>query len=141
MEVYLTGELNEDCSAVLLDQPEATAKTLRSWKSKKLDVLLSESFEKRSIQQNKYLHAGILPAVIAWRKERTGERWTNEQAKIYIYSHVLDQNIDLWVVDGKELFFFNGLRFSEMSKKEFNEAKEKVQLFFGEDGWLIPDPK
>lgn len=140
-EVYLLGELSDDGETILLDQPKIVGRVLKNWIGKKLDITLKVFFEKRTLRQNRYLHAVIVQMVKAWRKETHGEVWSNEQAKAYIYYFVLGYEMNSTQIDGKEFFWFEGKHFSEMSTKEFNTAKETIQAHFAPLGWDIPDPK
>lgn len=142
-EYYIKGELTVDGTGIIFQHPRMVAPILnKAFRGKILDIVIKEFFEKRSNQQNRYLHGVVLPIIINWRKETTGEIWTMSQAKAFIYLSVLDYKVESMIDNtGREIFWFEGKHFSDMSTKEFNQRKEEVQKYFAELGVDIPDPR
>lgn len=140
-KVDLTGTLSEDCKSIILDFSGVMPRVLRNFKDKKLLLKLSIFRKKRSDAQNRYLHGVICIRVRSWHKHTQGEEISNDEAKAYIYSHVLGHELRMTNILGQYVFVMEGKHFSQMNTKEFNEAKEKVQAFFSPLGCDIPDPR
>lgn len=137
----LTGVLSEDCTSIKLDFPKIMPRLLRKIVGKRLLVKFEILRKKRSDAQNRYLHGVICVKVMYWHKHTQGEEITMDECKAYIYSKVLGYQMKFKEVLGEEVIVMEGKRMSKMNTVEFNDAKEKIQVYFGPLGCPIPDPR
>ena len=138
-EVEITCTLDEN-SNIVWDYPKIMPRILRHFGGKKLLMKLSVLTTKRSDAQNRYLHGVVCVSIMYWHKQNTGEKYTIDEVKAFIYMKILGYNLKCTTMLGQEVFIMEGKHFSQMNTVEFNEAKEKVQDYFAELGCVIPDP-
>ena len=104
-------------------------------------IMTLEVFKnKRSDNQNRYLHGVVLPTIRTHFKETQGTTMSNESIKSYIYLSVLGNEVKFETILGKEVMILDYKHFSDMKTDEFNEAVKKVQSHFAEKGCDIKDP-
>ena len=136
-----TGKLSEDLQSVSLNHTSILERGHFPWKEDDLIIVILEKYvDKRTDQQNRYLHGVIIPCIQAWFRETNGEWLDAEEVKFYIYTSVLRHKIDVKNILGQEVLVIEGRRFSEMDKIEFVEAVEIVRQHFNEKGLEIPLP-
>lgn len=115
---------------------------LDNWINRDLLCIISLFRKNRSGRQNRYLHGVVVPCAIAWALDTLGQRWSVEQAKTYIYTEVLGYSIQATITEtGKEIYWFEGKRFSQMNTVQFNDCVEAVQMYFARRGKNIPNPR
>lgn len=140
-QIDVSGKLSEDKKSIILDFPKAMPRLLKKFSDKDLLIRIKIFRKKRTDAQNRYLHGVICTKVRHWYLESQGEKISNDEAKAYIYSHVLGYELQSKTILDQEVFIMQGKHFSQMNTVEFNEAKEKVQKFFAPLGCNIPDPR
>lgn len=139
---YLSGQLSEDSTQLIISHGRALAKVLHAWQGKELSIVLSKMTRKRTDRQNRYLHGVIVPIVQNLIYQRDGIRVSVSKAKAFIYTNVLEREIEEVEILGRKVIEVREQRFSTMSTVQFSEAVKTVQKYFAEHfGVDIPDPK
>lgn len=142
MDSYtLYGELSDDCSVIKLHHSNMLYRVIDNLKGIDLQVTIEKLHSKRSNAQNRYLFGVVIPVIKRWFKDTQGENFNSDDIRAYIYHKVLGSQVEFKTILGEEVFVIKEKRFSQMTTVEFSEAKDKVQLYFGELGLEIPDPK
>ena len=137
---YLSGELTEDCTGLVIDHGKAVSRVLQKWAGKPLEIIITRLWNRRSLNQNRYLYGVIIPCIRNHIRNTEGRTVSQDAAKAHIYKNILQQEIQFEELDGMEYMTFKGKRFSKMSTVEFNLAKEAVQEYYLKQGLVIPDP-
>lgn len=135
----LEGELNEDCTGIIFDH-SMYSRVLKDWSGRTLALKISLFDGKRTNQQNRYWHGVMLQVIIEFLKETQGETYSIERAKIWTYTTVLNFEYIEFTIGDRIFQEQTFKRMSQCGKKEFNQRKEKIQMWFAERGWDIPDP-
>jgi hypothetical protein len=140
---FLSGVLHENCEGLTFNHAKMFSRVLDGLKGKELMITVERLYNKRSSNQNRYLHGVIVPYLQNWFKDTQGESLSTEQVKAHLYKNVLGHKIVFKEILGHEVITIEGKRFSQMNTKEFNEAKDKVQKHFIEldPDCAIPDPR
>lgn len=129
-EYLLRGELDVFCSCIKFKFPKSAKNLLKHWIGKDLEILIKRFYEKRSNNQNNYLHGVLCKHLQTFHKEVYGELKSYEEIKLYIYKNVLNYKIEEVTVFNDTLFKFTGKRFSKMKTVEFIENVEIVLNHF-----------
>lgn len=140
MAYYVSGQLSDDCTKVVLDHGQIMYPYLKDLVGETLVFPLEKNYNKRSSKQNRYLHGVILPSIINFIKATEGTVYTKDKIKAFIYTNILEYSVESITVMGRECFNVVGKHFSEMTTKEFGEAVEIVREHFAQQGLHIPEP-
>jgi len=139
-----TGNLSPDCHRLEIDHASGLSRVLKSLINDKLEITIKKFYRKRSLAQNNWIWGPCIITIRAWMKETTGVTPPPPEA---IYAYIRQhpemgaQEIELFAIDGMEVFTFKGKAISEMTTVEFSELVERIVLFYGEKGLEIPLPK
>jgi len=114
---------------------------LFGWMDKELEVNLQVLRYQRSAAQNRYMWGVIVPTVMAFIKETTGEKKTKDEVYAYLNTHILGYELRTLEIMGKEVFVMEGKRFSQMNTKDFAEAVDKIITHFDALGCFIQLPQ
>ncbi len=137
----LIGSFNEDCTSINFLHTNIYSPLFNEfWKDKELHITVRVAAKKRSIQQNAYFHAVIVPIVKGFLEEATGVLYDNEQTKLFIYHELVGLKFEKVTIAEVDYHQLKGKRMSQRNTKEFNEAKESIQRKMALMDIIIPDP-
>lgn len=137
---YLVGFLNEDCSAILLEDANILSRILRQLKGLRLEIRIGKIMNQRSAAQNRYWWGVLVPSAIQFHKEIQGVVYEKDEMHGFLCQEVLGYRLEMRVVDGKEIWISKMKRTSSMNTVEFGEAIETVWAYYDERGWYIHPP-
>lgn len=140
-EFTVVGNLNEDCSAILIQFFKPLAKVIKSLRGEDLEVTFKKIRYNRSAAQNRYMWGVVVPTVRAWMKETQGEIKDKEAVYIWLRKSLLGHSIEVHEIMGEEVIVMGGKRFSKMNTKEFAEAVDTIVQEMAQRGCVIPLPR
>lgn len=143
-EINEVGELidTEDGGlAIKLLFGKALKRVLQPFRGKRLQVSFQLLEYQRSKAQNAWLWGVAYVTISAWYKETHGYRIDKDVLHAHTLQEILERKIVVQEVFGKEVISVQGKSTSNLTIKEFNELKEKLQAYWAERGCYIPDPK
>jgi hypothetical protein len=136
----IEANLNENLDGVDFLHGNMMKRVLEAWKGKPLLITLEKMYNRRSDKQNRYKYGVIIPCIRNHHYDTTGERLSVDGAQMLIYNTILGNEIVFEKVYGLDVPVLQGKRMSKMDTVEFNDAKEKIQLWGDERDCHIPDP-
>lgn len=140
MSYYVAGELSSDGSTIKIENHKSILIYLQSMIGKRLSVNVELNYKERSPKQNRYLHGVILPCIINFIKETSGETYSKESVKAFIYTKILGYELVSEEFLGETVYRLKGKHFSDMNTKEFGVAVELLRGHFAPQGLEIPEP-
>lgn len=136
---YIQCSLRPDLTGIDFNHT-SIKRVISHFLDKDLIMTLEIFKQKRSDNQNRYLHGVVLPTIRAFFKDNEGVTYSNESIKAFIYTTILGNEVSFENILGKEVMILDYKHFSDMKTDEFNDAVKKVQLYFAEKGLDIKDP-
>jgi len=140
-EFTVTGYLSEDYNYLLIDNPSIIKRACKFLKGEKLEITFKKFYKKRTAAQNRWLWGICIEDIRRWLYETTGERHSKQAIYTFLMTKVLGYDIQSEIIDGKEILFLEGKRFSEMTTLEFSDAVEKIYNYYAERGLQIRMPR
>lgn len=137
----LRGKLSEDCTRIILGNPEFCKRALRPLLEKELEIVVKKHRRLRSNAQNRWLWGVAYVTIKQWYKETQGEDITSEEIHAHNLSSIQGYRYDVKEILGEEVLIMEGKRTSKMSVEEFQQMMEKLQQYYAERGLVIPDPE
>lgn len=108
--------------------------------NKDLLITIEEFSAKRTLRQNNWLMGVAYPLIIEFIEQTEGEARTKAEIHAYNMQEVQGYKTKIVNVMGRDVIDFGEMSSSSWSKKQFSEAKEKLQNHFAKKGLMIPDP-
>lgn len=136
----LTGDFNDDMSAIVIDHNDVWARTLHQWKDKALHLRVSLMDADRSGQQNRYFHGVIVQIIKDWLIEVSGKDYDTDQTKQFIYREVLGYELKEYDIAGVTYYRLEGKTIRDWGMREFNKKKLAIQEWGARFDLDIPDP-
>lgn len=140
-EFSLSGELAKDCQSITFTFGSSLSRLLTHLVGKELLVNIKPMEYKRSLAQNRWYWGVAVPTIRAWHKETQGEEPGKDAIHAYNLTKVCDTKPKFKEVMGQEVMYFETKTTSQMNTKEFMAFKDRLQMFWGELGCEIRDPK
>ncbi len=140
MKDSFTAVVNEH-NDIVINNKESEGVYLDKYKGKQCLVEIRDTPKTRSLKQNSYYWSVVIPTIIAWQYEYEGIEYTNDEIHAYILKNIVKPETTVRAVMNEQIIIVKAKTTSQMSTKEFNVFKESLQLYFGERGIEIPDPK
>ena len=136
----ILGKLNDNTDGLIFFNPHLYQDILKAWQDNNIHIVISKADNKRTLQQNRYFHAVMVPIAKMFLEETQGIKFSTEQTKSWIYQEILGFHLEEVNIADKTYYELIGKRMSKMTTVEFNEAKEQIQKWFAELDIHIPDP-
>lgn len=140
-EFTVVGELNEECSALLIHNFKPLSRMIRPLKEKTLEISFKVLRLQRSAAQNRYIWGVVVPTVRAWMKETNGEAPEKDAVYVWMRKSLLGHSVEVKEILGEEIIIMTGRRFSQMNTKEFGEAIDTIVQKMAEMGCIVPLPR
>jgi len=139
-EYTVSGTLSPDGRSLeITNAPRA----VRLWKhliGVDLEITFKKFYRKRSLAQNRWIWGVCVPAVIQYLLETTGVLHSKEAVYSFLRLNVIGNEAWVETIEGQDVIYITGKRFSQMTTKEFSEAVEKIVAYYAERGTEIPLP-
>jgi len=139
-EFTVTGKLNDDLTALIIDNGPGIKRLLFYLKDDILEITFKKFRRQRSLAQNSWLWGVCIPTVRAWMKETTGECPSAEAMYAFFRISIVGHEVIIETINGKDIPVVTGKRFSQMNTVEFSESVEKIIRYYAELGLEIPLP-
>lgn len=140
-EFTVLGELNEDCSAILIHHYKPMARIIRILKGKTLEITFKVFRAIRSDRQNRYIWGVVVPTVRAWMLETNGTAPSKDGVYLWLRKSLLGDQLQVEEFLGEQLITMGGKRFSAMNTKEFADAIDTIVKEMALKGCVIPLPR
>jgi len=134
------GQISDDKRSIDIHNFELYSSPFELLKGVDLHITIKKRGRKRSVQQNAYFHAVIVPIIKDFLKETSGVTYDNEQVKLFIYHEIVGMQFRETEIAGKNYYELVGKRMSQRTTEQFNEAKEIIQEKMALLDIVIPDP-
>ena len=92
--------------------------------------------KKRSLEQNAYLWSGVYPAIKKHIQESTGDIFTSEEIHESMMAKFIDAKPKIVL---EEIVLVRSTK--RMSTVEFIEYVGQIQMYWADNGLVIPDPE
>ena len=140
-EFTVVGTLSPDGQSLVIANSLRAKRLWKQLQGEQLEIVFKKFFRKRSLAQNRWIWGICVPDVMRFLLETTGEEHSKEAVYSFLRTRVIGN--DLWVetIDGQDVVFLSGKRFSQMNTKEFSDAVEKIVAYYAERGLKIRLPK
>jgi hypothetical protein len=139
--ITLTGRLSPDLTTLVIDYGHRLKRMLKPLAEDVLEITIKKHYRKRTVAQNNWIWGVCIPTIRAWKKEIEGIAPSPEAIYTFLRQHIVEEDIIIEEIDGKEIFYFNGKRFSQCTTIEFSERVEKIILYYAERDLEIPLPQ
>lgn len=137
----VSGTLSPDGRSLeITNAPRA----VRLWKhliGVDLEITFKKFYRKRSLAQNRWIWGVCVPTVIQYLLDTTGVHHSKEAVYSFLRMVVIGNEAWVETIDGQDVIYITGKRFSQMTTKEFSEAVEKIVAYYAEREVEIPLPK
>lgn len=140
-EFEVIGTLTDDCRYIEISNYQPLKRIIRNLKGEQLLVKFKKFFETRSDKQNRYIWGVVVPTVMAWMRETTGEKPVKDDVYVWLRKSLLGHTLVVSEILGEEVVRLGGKRFSKMTTKEFAEAIEIIIDTMAQRGCIIPLPR
>lgn len=141
-ELLFTGSLNKDYT-ISLDNIRHYKHVLKDSRDsgETLEIRIAKHYSKRSLQQNRWLWGVAYVTIREFLFETQGQRYTLQEIHNWNLRVVQGQKLTKVTIKGKSFLMTKDVKSSEWNTREFNEAKEKLQVYCSEEwGLVIADP-
>lgn len=137
----VSGKLSPDGRSLEITN---AARAVRLWKhliGVDLEIVFKKYYRKRSLAQNRWIWGVCILDVIQFLYETTGVLHSKEAIYTFLRAAVLGDEPWVETIDGKDVIYLTGKRFSQMTTAEFSRAVEKIVAYYAERGLEIRLPK
>lgn len=140
-EFNVVGELTEDGQFIKISHYKPLKRIFKGLIGKQLEVSFKLLKYQRSAAQNRYLWGVAYVTIAAWYKDSQGSSISKDAIHAHTLQHILDYEVEVQNVLGKEVIVVKGKSTSALNTKEFCDLVESLQKYWAERGCVIPDPK
>lgn len=125
---------------------DTTGGTVRSYlqnkypQDKHVTITISAHDKRRSTSQNRYYWMAIGNFIIPFLKETQGEAVSKMEVHAYHLTEILGCRFKAVSIMGNCYMVMEDIKTSEMTTREFDDFKDKLQLHWSEKGLDLPNP-
>jgi len=105
-----------------------------------LSIEVKRHEETRSSAQNRWLWGVAYPSIIYWMQNVNGIKLTKHEVHAHNMTIIQGFTYETKEVMGEEVLVLSVPSSANWTKKQFNEAKDKLQDYYAEKGLYIKDP-
>lgn len=139
----VVGELSPDGQSLVIANSALAKRLWKHMGGMQLEIVFKKFYRKRSLAQNRWIWGICVPQVMQFYIDTTGVKHSKEAMYAFLRTKVVGD--EMWVeeVEGHDIIFLSGKRFSQMTTKEFSEAVEKIVAYYAERDLeiMLPKPK
>lgn len=126
---------------VEIDCHESISSMLVPLEGEEIIISLKKNKKLKSAAQVRwYFGIAISLHIIPFLKEATGEHYTKSEIHHYHLSEIVKPKFSTKEINGKTIVMMEDISVKTMTTVQFNNFKERVQLFWATKGLDIPDP-
>ncbi len=140
-EITVVGELSPDGQSLVIANSTRAKRLWKHLQGVQLEIIFKKFYRKRSLAQNRWIWGICVIDVMQFLLETTGVLHSKEAIYAFLRTRVIGNEMWVETIDGHDVIFLSGKRFSQMNTKEFSEAVEKIVLYYAERGLEIRLPK
>jgi len=139
-EYMVSGQLSPDGRSLEIANADRVARLWKHLIGVDLEILINKKKKKRSLAQNRWIWGVCVPTVIQFLLDTTGLLHSKEAIYAFLRTGVVGDEARVETIDGQDVIYLSGKRFSQMNTKEFSEAVEKIVLYYAERDVEMPLP-
>jgi hypothetical protein len=140
-EFTVVAELSPDAQSLVIANSSRAKRLWKHMGGMQLEVTFKKFYKKRSLAQNRWIWGVCVLQVRKWLLETTGVEHSKEAVYTFLRTRVIGNEMWVETIDGQDVIYLSGKRFSQMTTKEFSDCVEIIVAYYAERGLEIMLPK
>jgi len=142
-EFTVVGELSPDGQSLVIANSRLAKRLWKNLMGVQLEITFKKFYRKRSLAQNRWIWGVCVLQIRQWLMDTKGEEHSKEAIYAFLRTVVIGDTMWVETIEGQDIIYLSGKRFSQMNTKEFSDAVEKIVVYYAERGLeiMLPKPK